>query len=161
MTSRHKQSFTNLGLAQQAGSCATIHSFRNSQRSVVAYRVDGSTPAPPQNTCAPSAGSSPVATSICAVLPFRSSKPCAPISTLGAGVLLHHRKATDMAKALVACETSGIMRRALLALGQDVWSCGVEWGDEAVRRRLTHSPPQKKRHAPSRNRRQRWKPHSF
>jgi len=30
------------------------------------------------------------------------------------------REVASMAKALVACETSGIMRRALLALGHDV-----------------------------------------
>jgi len=35
-----------------------------------------------------------------------------------------------MAKALVACETSDIMRRALLALGHDVWSCDMEAAED-------------------------------
>ncbi|MCG7624965.1 hypothetical protein MHM97_16480 [Epibacterium sp. Ofav1-8] len=41
-----------------------------------------------------------------------------------------------MAKALVACETSGIMRRALLALGHDVWSCDIEPAEDRTNRHI-------------------------
>lgn len=41
-----------------------------------------------------------------------------------------------MAKALVACETSGIMRRALLALGHDVWSCDLAPAEDRTNRHI-------------------------
>ncbi len=41
-----------------------------------------------------------------------------------------------MAKALVACETSSIMRRALLALGHDVWSCDLAPAEDRTNRHI-------------------------
>jgi len=41
-----------------------------------------------------------------------------------------------MLKALVACETSGIMRRALLARGYDTWSCDIEPTEDQTNRHI-------------------------
>ena len=41
-----------------------------------------------------------------------------------------------MAKVLVACETSGIARRAFEALGHDVWSCDLEPAEDQTNRHI-------------------------
>lgn len=39
-------------------------------------------------------------------------------------------------KVLIACETSGIARRAFLALGYDAWSCDLEPAEDATNRHI-------------------------
>ena len=40
------------------------------------------------------------------------------------------------ARVLIACERSGVVRRAFAALGHDAWSCDIEAADDASNRQL-------------------------
>ena len=41
-----------------------------------------------------------------------------------------------MMRVLIACETSGIARRAFAALGHDVWSCDLERAEDGSNRHI-------------------------
>ncbi len=59
-----------------------------------------------------------------------------PLTINGCALLTQSRKPSAMAKVLIGCETSGVVREAFLALGHDTWSCDLLPSDTPSNRHI-------------------------